>query len=176
MWEVMTCCDAEHPTVIPMDVLSSPNTPREPMTRARARATETKVNSLLSQLTHSTCETWLLPQAETLCVIRYSEEGHEFATTNGQDGVDTKRKRQEEELQKNYSHWTTDPYWTSGALKISQCHLSRTKIPEDRSLPDTRDTGCPTFTGNPTTPVQNHITGCPAPSRWPDAREPSDDR
>ena len=67
--------DAEHPTIIPMDVSTSPTTPLGPMTRARAKAIEDKVNSLLSELPLSTHETWLLPQAETLCVIRYLEEG-----------------------------------------------------------------------------------------------------
>jgi hypothetical protein len=90
------------------------------MTRACARAIETEVNLLISELTHSTCETWLLPQAETLCVIRYLEEGHEATTTNGQDGEDTERKKQEEELPASYSHRTTGRYWTSSALKSSQ--------------------------------------------------------
>ena len=35
--------DAEHPTVIPMDVSTSPTTPHGPMTRARARAIQSKV-------------------------------------------------------------------------------------------------------------------------------------
>ena len=68
------------------------------MTRARAKAIEDKVNSLLSELPLSTHETWLLPHAETLCVIRYLEESHGTATLNGQDGEDTKREDQEEGL------------------------------------------------------------------------------
>lgn len=56
-----------HPMVIPMDMPPSPKTPSGPMTRARARAIETEVNSLLSEFTLFTCETWLLPQMETLC-------------------------------------------------------------------------------------------------------------
>ena len=75
-------------------------TPLGPMTRARAKAIEDKVNSLLSELPLSTHETWLLPQAETLCVIRYLEEGHGTATPNGQDGKDTKCEGQEEETPK----------------------------------------------------------------------------
>ena len=42
--------DAEHPKVIPMDLPTSPTTPLGPMTRARAKAIEDKVNSLLSEL------------------------------------------------------------------------------------------------------------------------------
>ena len=49
--------------------------------------------------THETC---LLPQMETLCVIRYLEEGHGAATSNGQDSEDTKYKGQEEELPKKF--------------------------------------------------------------------------
>ena len=63
--------DEEHPKVIPMDLPTFPTTPLGPMTRARAKANEDKVNSLLSELPLSIHETWQLPQAETLCVIRY---------------------------------------------------------------------------------------------------------
>jgi hypothetical protein len=63
--------------VILMDLPSSPNTRHGPMTRARARAIETDVNSLLVELPVDQLETWLLPQTETLCVIRYQGEGME---------------------------------------------------------------------------------------------------
>ena len=68
------------------------------MTRARAKAIEDKVNSLLSELPLAIHETWLLPQAETLCVIRHLKERHGAATSNGQDSEDTKCEGQEEEL------------------------------------------------------------------------------
>ena len=42
--------DAEHPMFIPMDVSTSPTTPLGPMTRARAKSIEDKVNPLLSEL------------------------------------------------------------------------------------------------------------------------------
>ncbi|XBI79540.1 hypothetical protein VPH35_088973 [Triticum aestivum] len=83
-----------------MDASSSPTTPLGPMTRARAKAIEHKVNSLLSELPLSTHETWILPHAETLCVIRYMEEGHGIATSNAQYGEDTEYEGQEEELLK----------------------------------------------------------------------------
>ena len=63
--------DAEHPKVIPMDIPSTHQVPKGPMTRARARALETKVTSLLSQFHFDAHETWLLPQTETLCILRY---------------------------------------------------------------------------------------------------------
>ena len=71
------------------------------MTRARVKAIADKAYSLLSELPLSTYETWLLPQVETLCVIRYLEEGHLVATPNRQDGEDTEYKGQEVELPEN---------------------------------------------------------------------------
>ena len=41
------------------------------MTRAQARAIQSEVNSLLVELPFDPFETWLLPQTETLCVLRY---------------------------------------------------------------------------------------------------------
>ena len=65
--------DAEHPTDITMDTTP----PRGPLTRAQARAIGTKVNSLLSELHFDTCETWVLPHAGMLCIIRYLGEARE---------------------------------------------------------------------------------------------------
>ena len=87
--------DAERPSLIPMDVSTSSSTPLGPMTRARAKAIEDKVNSLLSELPLSTHETWLLPHMDTLCVIRYLEESHGTATPNGRGGKDAKHGHQE---------------------------------------------------------------------------------
>ena len=56
------------------------------MTRARARAIQSEVNSLLVKLPFDPLETWLLPQTEMLCVLRYHvsnqgevmmQEGHQ---------------------------------------------------------------------------------------------------
>ena len=66
--------DVEHPTVIPMDLPLFPTTPLGPMTRARARAIENEVNSLLVELPFDPLETWILPQTETLCMLRYQGE------------------------------------------------------------------------------------------------------
>ena len=41
------------------------------MTRAQARAIQSEVNSLLVELPFDPRETWLLPQSELLCVLRY---------------------------------------------------------------------------------------------------------
>ena len=136
--------------IIPMDVPTFTMTPLGPMKRARAKAIEDKVNSLLSELPLSTHETWLLPQAETLCVIRYLEGGHGTATSNGQDSDDTKYERQEEEL----------------PLKLQP--------PDDRSGPDVRHlkpglpksqpthataSGCPARNGRPAAPPSERTSG-----------------
>jgi hypothetical protein len=60
---------------IPMDPSSTPQAPSGPMTRARARALESEVTSLLCEFPCDTLGTWILPQEETLCVLRYQEEG-----------------------------------------------------------------------------------------------------
>ena len=57
-----------------MDLPTSPTTPLGPTTRARARAIENEVNSLLVELPFYPLETWLLPQTEMLCVLRYQGE------------------------------------------------------------------------------------------------------
>ena len=76
--------DAEHPTVIPMDLPSSHQEPRGPMTRARARALENEVTSFLSDTTYDPLETWLLPKSDMLCMIRCQEEPPEDAREDGQ--------------------------------------------------------------------------------------------
>jgi hypothetical protein len=67
-------CDAEHPLLIPMDTTQ---TSSEPMTRARARAIQSEVTSLLLEFPLHSSETWLLPKSETLCVIRYDAQATE---------------------------------------------------------------------------------------------------
>ena len=59
-----------------MDLPSSHQVPSGPMTRTRARPLETEVTSLLSQLPFESHETWLLPQAETVCIVRYQGASH----------------------------------------------------------------------------------------------------
>ena len=60
-----------------------------------------KVNSLLFEPSLSICETWLLAQKYGLCMTRNQEGDH------GQDGEDTKREEQEEELPGSYTYQTT---------------------------------------------------------------------
>ncbi|XBH56355.1 hypothetical protein VPH35_078206 [Triticum aestivum] len=69
-----TTTDAEHPSIIPMDSTPMHQAPRGPMTRARACAIETEVNSLLLEIDMEMNGTWLLPHRNMLCVIRYEDE------------------------------------------------------------------------------------------------------
>jgi hypothetical protein len=122
------CCkvnygsDTEYRTVIPMDATSTHTPPSGPMTRARAHAIDTEVNSLLSQISLNTSETWMLPQVQTLCVIRYQDEEDGAATSGGQEDMDTKLERKEKG--DNSSHRTTGPDRTSGPWSIlaPNCH------------------------------------------------------
>ena len=69
--------DAEHPVIIPVDTTSTIQAPSGPMTRARARAIQSEVTSLLLEFPSSSSETWLLPKSEMLCVIRYNAQDTE---------------------------------------------------------------------------------------------------
>ena len=86
--------DAEHPTFIPMYTPTTPQALRIHKMRPRLCAIGHKVNSLLSEPSLSTCETWLLPQICVLCMTRNKEEDH------GRASEDTKYKNQEEETPK----------------------------------------------------------------------------
>ena len=72
--------DAEHPKIIPMDAPTPPMIPLGPMTRARARAIQSEVTSLLLEFPPSSSETWLLPKSEILCVTRYNAQDLELRT------------------------------------------------------------------------------------------------
>src|SRR3954470_13221771 len=92
--------DAEHPTIIPMDLPSSHQESRGPMTRARARALENEVTSFLSDITFDPLETWLLPKSDMLCMIRCQEEPPEDAREDEQvakSAGEEKQQRKENE-------------------------------------------------------------------------------
>ena len=98
--------DAEHPLVIPMDLPSSHQVPRGPMTRARARALETEVTSFLSDITYDPLETWLLPKSDMLCMIRCQEEPPEDAREDGQATkfMDEENRRKEKKTAPGPGH------------------------------------------------------------------------
>src|SRR4051812_32441897 len=70
--------------------------PRGPLTRAQARAIETKVNSLLFKPHLLACETWVLPHADTLCSMRYKGGTQEEATGQGQATIGEEPQEDEE--------------------------------------------------------------------------------
>ena len=107
-----TSSDAEHPTVIPMDLPSSHQEPRGPMTRARARALENEVTSFLSDITYDPLETWLLPKSDMLCMIMCQEDLHEDAREDGQAA-----KSMDEENQRKRASSPSRPR-TSGPWSI----------------------------------------------------------
>ena len=123
--------DTVYPRAITMDPSSPHQVPKGPMTRARARAFETEVTSLLSLHLSDSLETWLLPSSETLCILRCLDEGHGTALHDAQDDRPDKYTRQEE-----------------GRLKMLQAPDVR-PAPDDRRLPGT---GRPENTGRPAPP------------------------
>ena len=87
--------DAEHPSIIPVESTTNHQAPREgPMTRARARAIETEVNSFLFDLHWNSHENWVQPQRETLCIHRYQRDGRRKLA-----GSHKQPRREKEELQ-----------------------------------------------------------------------------
>ena len=77
----MNLCDAEHPSLIPMDSTTTRQAPRGPMTRARARTVKPEVNSFRFEFHSDSLESRILPHMETLCTRRYQEQDREEART-----------------------------------------------------------------------------------------------
>ena len=57
------------------------------MTRARARAIQSEVTSLVLEFPSSSSETWILPKSEMLCVIRYNTQDSELRAVEEETGV-----------------------------------------------------------------------------------------
>ena len=150
--------------------------------RPRTYAIGHKVNSLLSEPSLSTCETWLLPPTCVLCMIRYLEESHGATTSNGRASEDAKYKDQEKKLREVYSLRTTGPRRTSDAWRLHQPDRLQPRLPTAPGRPP--DTGRPT-TLRATDDRSHWTTERPAPgpklrmsdiSGRPDRPEASDDR
>src|SRR4051812_43842999 len=75
--------DAEHPMDITMDTPATLG----PLTRAQARAIETKVNSLLSESFVNMHESWALPHGSVLCIIRHTRGPQVQAQATGEEVV-----------------------------------------------------------------------------------------
>ena len=65
------------------------------MTQARARALETEMPSLLSQVHFDAHEAWLLPQMETLCILRCQAVSHQEAKEQGESEEEDGREGEE---------------------------------------------------------------------------------
>ncbi|KAE8774074.1 Iron sulfur cluster assembly protein 1, mitochondrial [Hordeum vulgare] len=83
--------------VISMDPSPTPQAPSGHMTRARARAIETEVTPVLNDCPFDSLGTWMLPQSETLCMLRYHEDDLEDALSEDQAIMKMGTKRDEEE-------------------------------------------------------------------------------
>ncbi|XBI63679.1 hypothetical protein VPH35_044043 [Triticum aestivum] len=113
-----------------MDLPSPHQVPGGPMTRARARALETEVTSLLSDFHFDAHETLLLPHMDTLYILRYhgeaKERGEEEEEEEEEDGRED--RDEEEELLKVSRLRTSDEPRTSDDLQT----------PDVRPPPDDR--------------------------------------
>ena len=83
--------------VIPMYTPTTLQAPRGHMTRPQTYAIGHKVNSLLSESSLSTCQTWLLPKSEVFCMIRYQEGPPEDAHEDVQVPKSTDEENQRKE-------------------------------------------------------------------------------
>ncbi|KAE8789653.1 hypothetical protein D1007_36157 [Hordeum vulgare] len=70
------------------------------MTRAYACAIETEVTSLLIDYSFDANGTWMLPKAETLCMLRYHHLGLQEAGSEGQVTMEMDSKTNEREDQR----------------------------------------------------------------------------
>ena len=86
--------DAKHPTINPMYTMTTPQAPSAHMLRPRAYAIGHKVNSLLSKPSLSTHETWLLPHAWTLHILRNNRDDHGGSKDQGQAWKRRRKKKQ----------------------------------------------------------------------------------
>ena len=81
---ILIICDAARPTDAPPSTTPSP--PSGPMTRARAKLLQAKVNSLLSSCDFGLPLDGLLLHASTLCILRYEAAPPHQATKEAEPG------------------------------------------------------------------------------------------
>ena len=109
----------EHPTFIPIYTTTSPQAPSAHMLRPQAYAIGPKVNSLLSESSLSACKTWMLLQARTLCILRYTRGDHGEPKDQGQACAEAKE----------------------GEGRRDSCYRPRTSGPSPDIRPDPRKSG-----------------------------------
>jgi hypothetical protein len=138
-----------------MDLPSSPQVPSGPMTRARARAIETEVTSLLNDIPYDPCETWLLPQSGMLCVLRYQEDLLGDARDHGQVYMFTDKETRRRRPLKCYSGRTSG--LGPGHPAPGDSSHNNSSADEELQAPDIRP---PARTSGPRSEI------------WPEATEP----
>ena len=111
--------DAEHPMFIPMYTPTTLQAPRGHMTRPLTYAIGPKVNSLFFESSLSACKTWLLLQARTLCILRYTRGDHGEPKDQGQACAEAKE----------------------GEGRRDSCYRPRTSGPSPDIRPDPRKSG-----------------------------------
>ena len=134
--------DAKHPSTTRTDTPSPPQAPRGPLARARARNIENEVTSFLSEFFSVSLENGILPQRDTLCVLRYIGDHREEARMKAQAPAEQEK---EEEVEKNEGEKSL---YTPGSRK------------EGPRVPDPEDVRRGKSPGHP---------GCPAtlaPGAW----------
>ena len=112
--------------IIPMDLPSSHQEPRGPMTRGRARALENEVTSFLSDITYDPLETWLLPKSDMLCMIRCQEDPPEDAREDGQATEFTDEENQRKRSRSPSRPRTSGP-WSDHISRSPAAHVCRAR-------------------------------------------------
>ena len=93
----MRNADVAHPTIIPMYTSTTPQAPRGHTMRPRPYSIGNKVNSLVFEPSLSTYQTWLLPHAWTLHILRYNRDDHGESKDQGQAWKRRRKKGEEED-------------------------------------------------------------------------------
>ena len=113
------------------------------MTRARAHAMLTEVNSFLVDMHMDTSGTWLLPHQNTLCLIRCNKEPFQAAEEHHQvQGEETQVTKDEERTEQQLdmksqatsctrAPETPCPRTTQGATAVAPCAHGRVPCPWD---------------------------------------------
>jgi len=135
--------------IIPMDLPSSHQEPRGPMTRARARALEKEVTSFLSDITYDPLETWLLPMSDMLCMIRCQEDPPKNAREDGRVAkfTDEENRRKEKKTAPGPGHPAPAPdirpleTSTTAPSQPPNIYRPRTSGPSPEIRPEARTSG-----------------------------------
>ena len=115
---------------------TTPQSPRGHTTRARAYAIGHKVNPLLNASPFHSCETWLLPHAKTLHVLRYQEDPLEDARNIGQVPKYMDEEARRRRTSRCYKTRTADPWKFRLQQKPSRRAPISTGHPAQREPPD----------------------------------------